>query len=281
MELTLEAIWLYPVKSLGGIQVDEWPISPTGLQYDRQFMVVNAAGRFLSQRQLPSMALIRTAINGNQLQLSHPVQGDYQCSLRLPEATHVFEATIWRDKVSVFEPYPELSAWLTQALDSASPLRLVALADDHIRPQSQPHRFGADTHTQFADAAPFLVTNQASLHHLNQALEEQGLSKVDMRRFRPNLVISGIHAFAEHQLQSVTLQGNALSLNFIDHCERCVMTTIDPDTASKDPEMQPYKTVAELNPMPNKPRAAAFGVNAILSSSAIGTLRIGDRFEAS
>lgn len=140
------------------------------------------------------------------------------------------------------------------------------MAPNHQRVQSQPQRFGDNTHTYFADAAPFLISNTNSLTALNSALQNKGLNPVDDRRFRANIVISGLPAFAEHQVDYLSHHsGERLVLR--DHCERCIMTTIDPDTGIKDPSMEPFRTLATLNPNPNNLKAPTFGVNATWMSS--------------
>ncbi len=266
-EIHIEQLYIYPVKSLRGIAVNHWPVTPQGLLHDRQWMLVMPNGRFVSQRQLPQMALIDTALDNDSLLLSRDGHG--QVRLPLIPATEgiVRPASVWDDNCIVTEASAEASAWLTQVLQAPQPLQLVQLATGQQRLQSQPERFGADTHTQFADAAPFLVAGSSSLGALNLALQQRQLAEVDMRRFRPNIVLGGLAAFAEHNLSQLRHEDGSL-LWLRDHCERCIITTIDPDTAIKHPLREPYPTLASINSMPGKPRAAAFGVNATVDELA-------------
>ncbi len=273
--VSIEQITVYPVKSLRGIDVQQWPITPQGLQYDRHWMLVMPNGRFVSQRQLPPMALINTAIAQESLILSAEGHGEVALPLIGSNQGNVFQGTVWRDQCDVIEASVEASAWLNEVLKPAKPLRLVSMADDFIRPQSQPQRFGEQTFTAFADAAPFLVANSASLDELNKRLEQQSSNAVDMRRFRPNLVISGLPEFEEHKVQGL-LHSDGLTLNLCDHCERCIMTTIDPDSGQKDPTMEPYKTLIDLNPMPDNHKAPAFAVNATLEPANNTLWQVGD-----
>ncbi len=277
--VTLEQIVLYPVKSLRGIDVKQWPLTPQGLQYDRHWMLVMPNGRFVSQRQIPAMTLINTAIEQESLILSADGHGEVRLPLVSHHNSEVLSATIWRDPCDVVEASEAASAWLNEVLKPAKPLRLVSMADDFIRPQSQPERFGEHTFTAFADAAPYLVANTASLERLNQRLDQQQLTTVDMRRFRPNLVVSGLDAFAEHQVASL-LHSDGIALDLRDHCERCIMTTIDPDSAQKDADMEPFKTLIDLNPMPDNPKAPAFAVNAILETPRNLIWSVGDQLSA-
>ncbi|MYM63135.1 MOSC domain-containing protein [Pseudomaricurvus sp. HS19] len=266
-EIHIEQLYIYPVKSLRGIAVNNWPVTPQGLLYDRQWMLVMPNGRFVSQRQLPQMALIDTALEDGSLLLSRDGHGQVSLPLSPSAEGLVRPAAVWDDNCIVTEASAEASAWLTQVLQAPRPLTLVQLAPGHQRLQSQPERFGADTHTQFADAAPFLVAASSSLAALNQTLQQRQLAAVDMRRFRPNIVLSGLQPFEEHQLSQLR-HGDGSRLWLRDHCERCIITTIDPDTAVKDPRREPYPTLASINAMPGKPRAAAFGVNATVEGLA-------------
>jgi len=271
----IEKLIVYPVKSLRGIEVDQWPLTAQGLQYDRHWMLVMPNGRFVSQRQLPRMALINTAIYNESLILSAEGHGEVTLPLIASGSRAGFSASIWRDECDVVEAGEEASAWLNKVLQTPKPLRLVNMADGFIRPQSHPQRFGEHTFTAFADAAPFLVANTASLDRLNQQLTQQSISTVDMRRFRPNVIVSGLSAFEEHKVQGLQ-HHDGLTLKLCDHCERCIMTTINPDSGEKDKAMEPYKTLVTLNPMPDNTKAAAFAVNATLEPPKSTIWKVGD-----
>lgn len=275
MTITIESLTIYPVKSLRGIHVKDWMIDRRGLHADRQWMVVMPNGRFVSQRQLPLMALIDVELSDTTLNLAMAGKGSISLPINTSLHSPSFKATVWRDSVDVQEASEAASRWLTHTLNARQPLRLVQTARDAHRPQSQLERFGTQNHTRFADAAPLLIANQASLSSLNDALIEQSLPTVDMRRFRPNIVISGMAAFTEHLPNWQNLQHPNFSLSLIDHCERCIITTIDPETAQKHPDKEPYETLKRLNPMPES-KAPAFGVNTVFNSDTVNRIRIGD-----
>ena len=128
-----------------------------------------------------------------------------------------------------------------------------------------------------AAALTFLVANQASLERLNQALREQGHTAVSMDRFRPNVVIDGLAAFAEHGVETLAGDGFALQLRYPR--ERCVVTTIDQATAVRDPQGEPVRTLTTINPMPGNPRAAAFAELAVLARGGGRTIRVGDELQ--
>lgn len=261
--LRIEELWIYPVKSLAGIRLQEAGLTPLGLAWDRHWMIVDSSGTFVTQRKLPQMALIRTALSATHLQLSAGAQ-QLEIALAVPASAETGTASVWGDVCAVLDEGDAAAAWLTTQLQSRSPLRLVRMAEHFRRPQSAPERFGAAT-TRFADAAPCLLTNQASLQALNAALQAQGLTPVDMRRFRPNIVVSGLSAFAEQHTPS--LHHEDCTLLLCDPSSRCVITTIDPDTGVKDPAQEPFKTLTRLNPMPAKAHVPAFGMNTTVAAT--------------
>ncbi len=265
--VTVEQLYIYPVKSCAGIELQEAELTAEGLLWDRSWMVINDEGNFVTQRQLPQMARIHIDFSEQALILvfvadngSHDI---FTVDLNPPLGESI-SAHIWHDECKVLDEGHAVSEWLTRVLNSPKPLRLVCMATDSIRPQSQPERFGADTHTQFADAAPYLVANMASLNALNQQLERDHLDQVDMRHFRPNIVITGLAAFAEQNV--IRLEHADYSLQLCDRSSRCVMTTVNPDTGIKHPQQVPFTTLATLNPMLSNPRMPAFGMNTTLIS---------------
>ena len=133
------------------------------------------------------------------------------------------------------------------------------------------------TTTDFADAAPILVTNEASLDRLNSVLESNALQTVPMNRFRPNIVVQGLEPFAEHKLNSLSTENYQLKLCY--PCERCVVTTINQDTAEKDSQGQPFKTLQIINPVPGGKKAPAFGESSILTRGHREWLSVGDSLD--
>jgi len=288
-KVKITQLFVYPVKSLAGIAVDHWPATPTGLKHDRQFMLVDDKQRFVTQRQEHRMALIQTSLHQHEtlttLELNHQGQAPQRLTLDnatlTPNSGQIFTAKIWSDEVQVFEPCRATSAWLTSALDKH--VRLVALVTQ--RPQSQPDRFGANGHTIFADAAPYLIANQTSLEALNTELLAQSLSAVDMRRFRPNIVVQGeLPAFSEHRFSRLKNEHNPeQQFSLVDHCQRCVMTTVDPDKGTRDAQLEPFNTLCRINPMPatepaRRKAAPAFAVNALLESKTVEILSTEDHW---
>jgi uncharacterized protein YcbX len=270
----ISGLTIYPVKSMKGIALESAVLTPQGLENDRRFMVVRANGRFVTQRDLPRLALVQTSLDDNGVILSMDGHGSVTVPFK-PTSGEPIHTRVWGDECETVDVGEEVSRWLTGALESSSTLKLVRMAPDFIRPQGQPENLGEKTSTYFADAAPFLVANEASLDALNHELTARGHGPVPMNRFRPNITVTGMAPFAEHE--TTQLRTENYRLRFCHPCERCVVTTINQTTAEKDPGWQPFKTLREINPVPGKKPAPAFGQNATLASGKGLTIALGDQ----
>lgn len=254
----LKDIYVYPVKSLAGLRVDQWPVDQRGLEFDRKWMLVDADRRFLSQRRLPEMALIRTALEADHLVLS-TANGD---SIRLPLTSPGYDridVTVWNDRCSAETVDPTVDQWLSDHLKT--PCRLVAQPNDDFRQVDQTYARPSDQ-TAFTDGFPFLIISTASLHALNQAMQ----SNLTMERFRPNLVIDGCPAYAEDRWRQIEIQGMPFRLP--KPCSRCAIPTVNPQTAQR--EKEPLKTLNRLRKWDKK---VYFGQNALHDT--IGMLSTG------
>lgn len=256
---TLSSINLYPVKSLAGMSVTHWSVTKTGLQYDRKWMLIDNAGQFLSQRQLPQMALIKTELTDSYLILSVP--GMENLLLPLMQADgEAIKSTIWRDQCEVRSVSREADQWLSSFLNHAC--RLVYQPDDMIR-QVDPHYGRQTDNVAFSDGFPFLIISENSLVSLNQEMQ----LNLPMARFRPNLVISGCAAYAEDRWREISI--GAIDFRLPKPCSRCVIPTIDPETAQTGKE--PLRTLNRIRKWQNN---VYFGQNALHNQC--GTLTVGD-----
>ena len=262
-KLQIAGLFVYPVKSMKGIALDESILTAKGLLHDRIWMVVRPDGRFVTQRGLPRLALVSTRLDDAGVTLS--VEGHGSIAIPFDSGGGSAVATqVWGDACEAVDEGPAVSRWLTRALDSPETLRVVRMAAGFRRPQNKPERFGADTTTHFADSAPFLVASEASLAELNRELVAGGHEAIPMNRFRPNIVVRGLEPFAEHRARELVSEDWHLCL--ADACERCLVTTIDQQTAQRNPAREPYLTLRRINPVPGPKPAPAFAQNAILGS---------------
>lgn len=262
-DLYLSDIYIYPIKSLGGIRLETAEVETRGLRYDRRWMLVDEKGMFLTQRQHAQMALLQVSLEQEGLVVQHK-KGELQ-PLYIPfaEATKKeLQVTVWDDTVPALEASADISAWFTEAL--GMPARLV-----YMPPQTRrlvDTAYAADGEVvSFADGYPFLLIGQAALDDLNSRLEQPVL----MNKFRPSLVFRGGAPFEEDSWSEFTI--GSQYFRAVKPCARCVVTTINQATAEKSPE--PLRTLATYRQQRNK---IMFGQN-LLPNGTTGTLQVGDK----
>lgn len=258
----LNAIYIYPVKSLAGIRVKQWTVNSKGLKYDRQWMLVDDQYRFLTQRQHPKMGLINTRIGEDSLILSTPGYQDIAVPLLINAGVSV-TVNIWRDQCQGLHVNDEVDQWLSDFL--SMPCHLIYQPESTIR-NVDPDYATAKDKVYFSDGFPFLITSEASLNKLNQIM---GLD-LTMARFRPNLVIGNCAAFAEDFWRDITV--GEIEFRLPKPSSRCAITTIEPGSSKFGKE--PLTTLNRLRKWQNK---VYFGQNALHNS--VGQLEQGDTVE--
>jgi uncharacterized protein len=257
----LSGLFIYPIKSARGIALPEAELTPRGLAYDRRFMLVDADGVFLTQRQLPAMARLVTSIDAwRQLRVSFDDLAPLELPLT-PDAGPRCEVRVFQDRVTAIDLGAEPAAFFSRAL--GRPARLVYMPDDALRAV---HRDFAEPHdsVSFADGFPYLLANDASLDALNARLSE----RIPMNRFRPNLVVSGAEAFAEDGWTRLQI-GEAL-FEVRKPCTRCAIITTDQERGERAAK-EPLTVLAGFHTWQGK---ATFAQNLLCRGT--GTLRLGD-----
>ncbi len=258
-EVTLSALHVYPIKSAAGIAAEEWEVDDFGLRYDRRWMVVNAAGELITQREHPRLALVRPRIDGETLRVEAPAMPVLELALH-PPLTVAATAVVWEDACQAAWLGEGPARWFSRYL--GEDCSLVHMPNETVRP-ADPAYAPAGTRVSFADAFPFLLISEASLADLNQRLP----APLPMNRFRPNLVIAGVPPYAEDALGDFMI--GSLHLRAVKPCARCVQTTVDQATAERGNE--PLRTLATYRKRDGK---VLFGQNVI--HTAPGRLRIGE-----
>jgi uncharacterized protein YcbX len=284
VQATIDQLWIYPVKSCAGVKVDEAELTDTGLLFDRAWMVVDAQGEFVSQRELPRMALIQPTFKMGQLVLRAP--GMLALHLELNAAEGPLKVRVWDDEVMACDMGDLAAQWFSDFLGADAPeglkeLRLARFDPEVRRPSNARWLGGREAGTQFADGFALLVTSTASLAGLNERLEASGESPVDMRRFRPNIVLRGVEAHDEDRVGPMRIEtggGDAAVIETVKPCARCPIPDVDPDTASSSPAvsdaLQGYRQDARLK------GAVTFGMNAIVIEGDGQFLRVGQAVTA-
>jgi uncharacterized protein YcbX len=263
--LTVSGLYIYPIKSLGGISVDAATITSRGFQNDRRWMLVDANNRFLTQREFPEMALLEVKLTENSLMVHHKKNGGSVLSIPhvLPQNAETVTVQIWDDICEARLTGKEISDWFSESLKKLC--RLVYMPDTANRKVDKAYASHNEI-TSFSDAYPLSLLGQASLDELNTRLSEV----MPVNRFRPNIVFTGGRPFQEDTLEEFRI--NALTFFGVKLCSRCVLTTINQDDSVKGKE--PLKTLATYRMKNNK---IYFGQN--LLHKGTGVINIGDRLE--
>ncbi|HET7809792.1 MAG TPA: MOSC N-terminal beta barrel domain-containing protein [Steroidobacteraceae bacterium] len=269
MPATITDLNIYPVKSCRGIALASAPLGDTGLVDDRHWMLVRPDGRFVTQRVLPRMALVGTAVDGAALQLTAP--GMAPLVVPRDGAGEARAVTVWKFTGSGIDCGEQAAQWCSRFLDT--PLRLVRF-DARVPRECNPEWTGATRAvTEFADGFPILVISRASLADLNARLPKA----LPMERFRPNVVIDGVSAYDEDRIHELRVDG--ITLRLVKPCTRCSITTTDQQAGAVD-GIEPLATLKTYR-NDRALQGVKFGQNAIVVSGAGQALRVGDRFELS
>ncbi|WP_221794759.1 MOSC domain-containing protein [Oceanobacter mangrovi] len=259
--VTVSSLFIYPVKSCAGLAVSSLRFDQQGPLHDRRYMVVDPDGKFLTQRQLPAMAHIYPQLDeAGELSLAAADAGVIQVPAGGGEW---LEVNVWGDSVQAQDCGAEVASWLSDLLQR--PCRLVYLTADSQRLVDQRYAEAGEL-VSFADGFPVLVVSESSL----QALSEEAGLDIDVRRFRPNVVVSGSAAFAE--LQWHQLVAGESSLVLVKPCERCVIPTRDMVTQQRQPAV-----TAALKSICLHKNKLIFGVNALVRE--MDSLHVGQVFD--
>lgn len=259
MALSLAAIHLYPIKSCGGVEVSSWRLDALGLEHDRRWMLVDEAGKAVTQREWPRLSLTRTFIEGTNIQVTAPGHSPLEVPLTPSDGARA-PLALWDWRGTGLAGSTEGDGWFSALLGTA--VRLVFCPPgegQEVNPRYAPEA----TRAAFTDGFPLLVIAAASLDELNRRLP----TPVTMRHFRPNLTLAGAEPFAEDNLGRFRV--GAVPMTAVKGCDRCTMTTIDPETGDKGAE--PLRTLATFRKWDGK---VWFGQNVVHRGT--GTLTLGD-----
>lgn len=270
---TVARLFVYPVKSCAGVELREAALTETGLDLDRAWMVVDAQGEFVTQRQLPRMALIRPQLKTNEVVLRAP--GMLALHLAIDTVEEPLRVRLWDDEVPAFDMGAVAAQWFSDFL--GQPLRLVRFDPEHRRLSNSQWTGGAQALNQFSDGYPLLVASTASLDLLNAKLAAAGHAPVTMERFRPNLVLDGVEAHDEDRLDTLRIatDDGHVVLRPVKPCPRCPIPNIDPATAHVDPVVMDTLQGYRRNDIVGG--AVSFAMNAIVVEGVDRTLRVGQR----
>lgn len=257
--MRLEAIHIYPVKACAGLSLDRCMVEPSGLRFDRRWMVVESDGRFLTRRREPALAGMQARDEGDGWLLEFG--GAAGCRLpKSPDGGRSRTVEIWGDRVRAVEGSPAASRWLADQLKRDVALVFVQTAD--LRSVDGDYGRPGDV-VSFADGYPVLLVNEASVRGVSDVAGRT----LQVRRFRPNLVFSGAEAFAEDGWARVRI--GEVKFDVVKPCARCRVVDQDPDTGAPDEGV-----LRALGTFRRSAGKVLFGENLVPRSG--GEVRVGD-----
>ncbi len=231
--IRLTEIWIYPIKSLGGIRLPSSKVMEKGLAFDRRWMLVDEPNTFMTQRVHTMMALFKLEMNQASFKITF--KND---SITLPfvhaNIQTEIKTKVWDDEVTTLEVSKEYSHWFSEKLGTKC--KLVSFPEENSRPVDDRYKINNEN-VSLADGYPLLIIGQSSLDDLNSRLE----NPVPINRFRPNLVFTGGQPYEEDTWKYFTIEKNKFV--GVKPCSRCVLTTIDQQTGEKGKE--PLATLAK------------------------------------
>ena len=273
---TISRLFVYPVKSCAGVEVREAVLTETGLDLDRAWMVVDEAGEFVTQRELPRMALVKPQLKHLDVVLRAP--GMLALHLSIDTVEEPVRVRVWNDEVAAYDMGDVAAQWFTDFLGRK--LRLVRFDPEHKRASSRKWTGGAEALNQFSDGYPLLVVGDGSLAQLNEKLGAAGHAPVGIERFRPNIVLAGLQPHDEDRVDLLRIAADEeVQLRPVKPCARCPIPNIDPATAQSEPAV--LDTLQGYRADPRVDGGITFGMNAIIVQGLEQTLRVGQAVTAS
>jgi uncharacterized protein YcbX len=276
-EVRIAALNVYPVKSCAGVALDESLLIETGLEFDRAWMVVDPQSRFVTQRELARLALVRPTLRSFDMVLRAP--GMLALHIALDTVEQPARVRVWNDEVAAYDMGDLAAQWFSDFL--GRPLRLERFDPEQRRLSSHEWTGEIEAENAFADAFPLLIASSESLAEVNRRLAAAGQAPVTMQRFRPNIVLDGLDPHGEDVLDEIrfaTAEG-AVRLKLVKPCARCTIPDVDPLTAERGHAvgdvLAGYRADARLN------GAITFAMNAVVVEGIEQMLRVGLRGEAS
>jgi uncharacterized protein YcbX len=273
IDARIARLFIYPVKSCAGIEVQEAELTDTGLDLDRAWMVVDERGEFVSQRELPRMALIRPTLRLRDVVLRAPGMLALHLDLETVEAPATVR--VWDDEVQAYDMGDIAAQWFTDFLGRR--LRLARFDPEVQRPSDRKWTGDDEAFSQFADAYPLLVASEASLAGLNEKLAAAGRASVGLERFRPNIVLAGMEAHDEDRLETMRIAADdgEVVLRPVKPCVRCTIPDVDPASGETDPAVSDVLRSYRRNEAMGG--AVTFAMNAIPLEGLGRTLRVGQK----
>ena len=269
--VSVQALHVHPVKSCGVVGLNEVLLIETGFEFDRAWMVVDADRHFVTQRELPRLALIQQTLKHTELVLRAP--GMLALHLALDVVQEPCRVQVWKDEVAAYDMGDLAAQWFSDFL--GRPVRLVRFDPEQRRLSSREWTGELEAENAFSDGFPILVSSTASLGELNRRLAASGQAAVTMARFRPNLVLDGLDAHGEDHLDEIwfATDEGPIGLKLVKPCARCSIPDVEPTTGETGHAvgdvLAAYRADARMQ------GALTFGMNAVMVDGIERALRVG------
>ncbi len=260
--MKVTGLYIYPIKSLQGISMQEAEVLERGFKHDRRWMLVNEANLLITQRTHPHLSQISIALTDNNIVASHKNLPDLEIPLKLEGEDHI-RVTVWDDQVNALEASTAINEWFSKIAGESC--KLAFMPEDASRPVN-PKRAINGENVSFADGYPYLIIGQDSLDDLNSRMDVD----IPMHRFRPNIVVEGSKAYEEDEWNDIQI--GEVKFHVTHPCKRCVFTTIDQETGKKG--LEPMKTLATYR---REGKEVIFGVNSLALYE--GRIKVGDEID--
>ena len=262
MTCTLSQLHVYPIKSTTGISLNRSHVSPRGLSFDRDFILRDLKGRFITARTHPKLVLVEASLTPGGLLLSAPGMPNLEVSYAAFSDQYL-DVKVWGSEISAQHCQTDADQWFSTYLETDC--QLVYFGEQSSREVSghegQP--------VSFADGYPLLLISQGSLNDLNSKCP----APISFAHMRPNIVVSSIAPFAEDSWSQIRI--GEVEFDVVEACSRCVFTTVDPKTGIRNEFKEPLKTLKQYRR--DEKGEVFFGQNLIPRNQ--GVIRVGDTVE--
>lgn len=258
--IKVTGLFIYPIKSLQGIELREAEVLERGFKHDRRWIIVDAENNQITQRTHPHLSQIKIRIESDNIVASHNGFADLEIPLTISQDPKI-NVTVWNEQqVEALEADSVINSWISKV--AKSECRLAFMPEDGKR-AINPERARNNENVSFADGYPYLIVSEESLEDLNSRMEKT----LPMHRFRPNIVVAGEKPYGEDGWKDFKI--GTVDFYGTNACKRCVFTTINQETGEKG--VEPLKTLATYR---REGSEVIFGLNAIASSD--GIIKTGD-----
>jgi uncharacterized protein len=276
--MIVSELYVYPLKSCQGIELQQAQVATKGFLWDREMMLVSGSGKFITQRQFPQLAKVKVEIIESNINLRIEDETLTPITFTPTLTGNLIEVEIWRDRLLAIDQGDAVAQWFQQLLnlEPNKVCRLVRQSPEHLRLLESKYASNQEKSLTFADNYPIMLTASASLIELNQRIVEihqQAKQAIPMNRFRPNIVVETTEPFVEDTWS--VIQIGEIRFTVVKPCSRCIITTIDQQQGAKNQLKEPLNTLGTFRQLSEQ--GVMFGENMIPQNE--GTIKVGDRLE--